>query len=652
MKSPRGRGRWMPLGAIVICLIVFLCSASRSEAADAGFRFTVFHTNDEHSALLPRPAIDYVPGGLDSTTGGFARLSSVLRRERSARGDRPVLTVSAGDFLTGSPFAWLSLRESAVEYELLAHMGYDAVVPGNHAWDFGPESFADYLARAGYPDSDGPVVIDSSAEVPVGHPLAHMGIVRTHVVEIGGEYGWERPVKVGFFGLLGEEAATLSPAAAPITFADPIPRAREMVALLEDAEADVIIAITHAGVKEDREIAREVSGIDLIIGGHSHTALHEPVTEEGIPIVQAGYRAEYLGCLELRYDSESDRLHVENPAVEVPFLIPITGDVRDDPEVADIIAERGEDLDEMLAELTGGEYRDMLRPLAAMEDAIPHDAEGRETPMGNLVTDAFRYAAAGVMDERVDVAFQASGQIRGGLNPGTGPEGAGLISIYDVIEQVGLGVGPDGDPGAPLAAMYFTGGDVVRLLETSQVLSQVMGNSFFLQISGLRVEYAPDRTFWGRIPIMDVPVPTYRSIVSVELVGEDGSTKVIARDDEELYLVVGDSYIASFLPEVGERLPRLRVQPRDSLGNPIDDLDDAILYDSRGRELKTWRAVLDYVASSPPGDSDLPLVRAAEYSSRDRLIRVDSVPPIVWPMSVVLVLLVVSALWVIRKRYL
>ncbi|MFP4200235.1 MAG: bifunctional metallophosphatase/5'-nucleotidase, partial [Clostridia bacterium] len=359
------------LGAMVLAVMVLVFSVQPPEASASGFRFTVFHTNDEHSALWPRPALDYVPGGRDSTVGGFARLGAVLQRERAARGDRPTLTVSAGDSFTGSPFAWLSLRESAVEYELLARMGYDVAIPGNHAWDFGPDFFADYLAEAGYPRSNGPALVDSSAEIPSGHPLEDSGLVRTHVVEIGGEYGWDRPIKVGFFGILGDEAAAVAPEANPVSFAEPIGRAREMVKILEDEGADVIIAITHAGVEEDREIAREVAGIDLIIGGHSHDALFAPVTEEDVTIVQAGSRAEYLGCLDLRYDEADDRLHVENPAMEKPFLIPIRGDVREDPDIAEIVADCGERLDAMLADLTDDEYREMLRPVAAMDGPIP-----------------------------------------------------------------------------------------------------------------------------------------------------------------------------------------------------------------------------------------------------------------------------------------
>jgi len=274
-----------------------------------------------------------------------------------------------------------------------------------------------------------------------------------------------------------------------------------------------------------------------------------------------------------------------------------------------------------------------------------------ETPYGNLIADAFRWSVREVTGQRVDFAFQANGQIRGALQPGRMPHAAEGLALYDVIATVGLGSGPDRFPGYPLVLTYLTGDEVLRILEISPLLSDIFGNAFFLQMSGLRATYDPDRAVLLRIPLADLPIPTYRAVFSAErYTGDDAAMTdeqyvALESGDQQLYRVVTDSFVASFIPMVGEMLPRLTVQPKDREGNPVDPQEQIVYRDNK--PLTAWRAVLDYVAHMPPDARGIPTVPEHYATPMDRHDQVKSMPLIVWP---IVLLALISVVLVIRKR--
>ncbi|MCL0072905.1 hypothetical protein M1N91_01610 [Dehalococcoidia bacterium] len=135
-----------------------------------------------------------------------------------------------------------------------------------------------------------------TSDPPPTTPLAAVGIQKTFILEL------ENGLRLGFFGLLGEAAERVALQTDPIDIADPIEAAVSAVQTLKDNGAEIIIGITHSGVEEDRSLAAEVEGIGIIVGGHSHTALHEPLMVNDTIIVQAGALLRYLGVLELAYN--------------------------------------------------------------------------------------------------------------------------------------------------------------------------------------------------------------------------------------------------------------------------------------------------------------------------------------------------------------
>ena len=303
-------------------------------AAEGKKTFTILHTNDMHSAFIGMgPQADYTPFKLndDTTRGGFARLAGLISRRREARkAQGPVLVLDAGDYSMGTAFG-AATREIGGELRLMAMMGYDATTFGNHEFDLGPDGLGRSIGVASKVGRV-PAVLASNTEFAANDPtlaglqqLAREGVIRGHaVIERDG-------IRFGLFGVLGKEAMFYTTGGAA-SFRDAIETAREMVRLLRETEkVDVVICLSHGGVEkgkdgrysggDDVRLAKEVPGIDIVIGGHSHTELNEPILVDGrTPVVQTGKEGENLGELVVTLDGgklavESYRLYAVDDTV-------------------------------------------------------------------------------------------------------------------------------------------------------------------------------------------------------------------------------------------------------------------------------------------------------------------------------------------------
>ncbi len=642
----------MAMLTLIVLAAVFLAGDARVRGDADAHHFTLLHTNDEHSALLPHsPLLDHDPEAPDDTVGGFARLAGALRDLRGEiAAEEAVLTVSAGDFIGGTPFAWLALEGRAPELDLMQHMGYDVVILGNHEFDAGPETLAEYLNAAGYPAAhDKTQILSGNAAFPSGHQLVDKRLLMTTVISPP-----DLDLDLGFFSVMGEHPITLAPGAAPVHFEDPLEFARKAVARLQEEGVDLIIAITHSGLAEDRQLAREIDGVDVIVGGHCHTALHEPLRVNDTIIVQAGAHTEYLGCLQLAYDEVDGSLTIRNPETGRPHLLPLDDDIDPCPEVAARVESYTDAVNATVSRSTGAKYDDVYEVIGRVQDEISNVPERRETPYGNLIADAFRWSVQQHTEERVDFAFQANGQIRGPLQPSLRDKSRGHLSLYEVVSTVGMGHGPKKEPGYSLVSVYLTGDEVRRVLEISHLLSGIMGDSFFQQVSGLRHTYDPDRASLLQLPIVDQPLPTYRAVLHAERyleadpqMKEDNFTP-LQWDDGDLYHVVVDTFVASFVPMVGDMLPRLAIEPKDSAGRPIQDLETHIVY--HGEEpLTAWRAVADYISSMPRGPDGVPEIPELYTATDGRQVRVETVSLLVWPIAGLL-LLIGAVIYLLRRR--
>jgi len=637
-------------------LLFLLLSLNPSRAAAEELYFTILHTNDEHGSLIPHSAsVDFHPYRDNPTIGGYARLATAVNqiREQKSENGEPVLLFSAGDFIGGSPYSWLVPRGFVYEILIKHEIGYNAVVVGNHEYDYGANVLADYLLSAGYPAAHAQtVVLASNSVVPPDHPLGRHGLFReTRVIDL------PNGLKVGLFGLIGKQAISYTTNHDPVTFRDQHETAGRMVAALQEQDVDVIIAITHANVEEDRELALAVPGIHVIVGGHSHDALYEPVFENDTVIVQAGSLLEYMGCLELAYDPESGLVRVRNEESETPYLHRLDSSYEMDPAIGAMIEEATEELNGLVSEMTGGLFTDVLDVVAYSDFVMPNVPPRQESPFGNFIADAMRLVTEEKTGKKAHVAVQANGSIRGTLNPGSMAHSMGKISFYDIAELIGLGIGPDGDAGYPIVAAYLTGEEIYRALEVAVILSELMGDTFFLQFSGLRYEYNPQNAILLTVPFLDLPIPSTRAVLSAEMYigegrqGQDDDLYVpIVRGDDQLYCLVTDSYIVSFLPMVGDMLPSLDLVLKDEAGNPVpDDELDRLIVMHQGRELKVWQTVIEYAAAQPVGSTGLPEIDSYYATPAGRIVAAWSIPLITWPV-LALILMLALIVWLIRRR--
>lgn len=580
-----------------------------------------------------------------------------IKEDKEKKGE-PVFLFNAGDFLGGSPFGWLALRDHAPELKIMQKIGYDAVILGNHEFDCGPDVLASYLQEADYPKAhEDTTLLATNMNASSGHPLFKEELYRNlHVKKI------EEDVKLGLFGIMGNDAIQTIKDTEGIEFFEPEKSARKAVSELEKKGADIIVALTHSGFKEDKTLAEEVDGIDLIVGGHEHIALYEPLYKGDTIIVQAGSELEYLGQLELSYNKKTGNVKVRNIENENPFLNPINSTITSQKKILSLVDEYKQTLNKLVYNLTRKEYNSVLETVAISDFKISGQPSDRENPAGNFVTDAMRFVTENITGERVDVALQSSGMIRKGIQPSQTNKTKGKISFYDLTEVTAMGKGDDNNPGYPIVSFYLTGEELRRGLEGGVLMEILMDEYYFLQLSGISYSYNPSDAILFTVPGINLPIPTKRAVKNVEVyTGEGFQTppensseyKSIRRGDEKLYHIVADSYLLSFLPLAGEFFPYLEIVPKDSSGEPVspDNMDELKVYHN-GRELKTWESVLIYADSKSKGDKILPVIPEYYNETSDRINHMEAFPYFKWSILSIIIftIILIPALVILIKK--
>ncbi|MGE0087623.1 MAG: choice-of-anchor I family protein [Desulfococcaceae bacterium] len=266
------------------------------------FPLTLVHVSDTHSHLEPTATSLNLNG---TTTylelGGYARLSTKVKAVRSENPN--TLVLHAGDAVQGT--LYFTKYEGEADFALLNAIGFDAMVTGNHEFDKGPELLSDIIGMADFP------IIAANMDVSSEPSLA--GKIPPYIIkEISG-------TKVGIIGLITPETAVISSPGSNITFLDQVTTAQKTVQELEAQGISKIIVLSHLGYEEDIALAGAVEGIDVIVGGHSHTLLGD-VTDLGLNpagpypvrvykksgqdvcIVHSWEWAKAAGVLDLRFD--------------------------------------------------------------------------------------------------------------------------------------------------------------------------------------------------------------------------------------------------------------------------------------------------------------------------------------------------------------
>jgi len=548
---------------------------------------TILHTNDWQSHMLGQgPNLEYTPdaAGDDGTVGGLARVKTLVDDIR-ANTDHPVLLFDSGDFMAGALFQML-VTEEAAELQMMDHIGYDAITLGNHEFDWGPGTVAEMVTTADDLGVDVPIVAsnlvtdpDDSGDDALQAHFDSGRIAHTMVLEVGED------LKVGLFGALGDGAAQITPGVAPAHFTPFLQGASDAVAELEASEPDLIVALSHAGVHQDIDLALEDLGIALIAGGHSHTALVEPIQTRGTTIIQAGAYTRYLSETELAFDGY-------HWTVTSTVLHPIDDTIAGDGETTAMIEGFRERVQDDHLDAMGYDFDE---PVAWIRDDIGvTKTTCEESPLGNLITDAYQERLTALdPDHPIDFAFEAQGVIRDALLAGD----TGVQAFSDMFRVLPLGGGNDDRPGYALTDFYVNGSEVYTACEVTATVAPEEGCNFFIEVSSNL-----------RCTINMGGFPTKRVTLAERRNGE--SWEAIDADDEDtLYHVAVNTYVANLMSLLEELSSgALSVTPKDASGNPLGTVD-AMLFDADPatagvQEYKTWEALVEYADDFPDTDWD------------------------------------------------
>jgi 5'-nucleotidase / UDP-sugar diphosphatase len=626
----RGRGRTLALALAVAAVHAAACSdngGSRPDAGDGGpppgtpQKLMILHTNDIHSHLMGfAPEIDYTPASPndDATLGGMARLAAAIggARASAAADGTPVLLLDAGDFMMGTPFEFLATKASP-ELALMHALGYDATTIGNHELDWTPHGLAGILNAAVTNKVTFPILssnmkfsgTDSGDDELAALVVA--GVIQPKLIKMVGG------LKVGLFGLLGANAAQVTPQAAPLTFeAIDVAAARMVKELRETDKVDLVVALSHSGIDhngqgEDAALAAKVPGIDLIISGHTHETLAQPAQVGNTLIVTAGAYTAYLGELALTVTpSGTPGASPDVVAVDSYTLLNIDDMITGDPTTQTAVDAYIAGLDTSLA-ASGLAYEAVVATTAA---DLPLPARG-EAPVGNLVTDAYRTITGAVQPSDPPViAVDANGALRAPIIEGK----TGKIWFADLFRVTPLGIGPDQIPGYSLVTFYLNAKDIRSGLELGGA-PEIVPNDFFLQVSGIKVAYDMTKPLFGRVS-------------SLTLQTSAGDLPLDLNDTTTCYKVVTTNYVAGLLGAVQSLTENLlSVDAKDSdcltLVDPTTRFVDADPTTAGVQELKHWQALLKYVTKFPDADGDgVPNIPVAYASPQGRISGIEVQP--------------------------
>jgi 5'-nucleotidase/UDP-sugar diphosphatase len=598
--------------ALICGLATIMPFSKKAEAAEE-LLFTILHTNDEHSEIIPYgPASDYPDY---PTTGGFSRIANeigTIKAQKAAEGE-PVLTLSAGDFSQGTLFGWIE-TQAAAELTLLKEMGYDAVALGNHEFDEGALYRAMVLNQAKNVLGIKLPILCSNIQFDLSNPSAAALHAFWSDTDLQGTQLAIQPytiktlsngLKVGIFGLLGVEAEAVAPAAAldgvtfgnvpghpedNVSFLNRVIKSQEMVDTLRAAGCQVVVALSHSGTYEESTLAGMVRGIDVIVGGHSHDLNYPPITVGNTTIVQAGAYGAYLGDLELEY--ANDKVSVRNAQA-----------IKIDQNVASVPAIDAAINANYVAALNAATGMDILAPKAETDLAgdggfsLYDNPAFCETNVGDLITDSYKTVTTALNPTKPTVlGFEASGVIRGGIPKG----GRGQFSFYDLIRTIPLGISateppPAGSMGYSMVSFYLFGAEIEGVMEATLDMGE---SDFFVQLSGGKYRYLPSG-------------PSGSKITSFEV--SDGAGGWVPLNPAGLYKVATNWYTASFLAMFG-------VNPRTEAGAPTT-VDASIVKKPDLKELKCWEALYGYVMGMPDLDADgLPNIIPVYATPQGRIV--------------------------------
>ncbi|OZI13478.1 bifunctional metallophosphatase/5'-nucleotidase [Bacillaceae bacterium SAS-127] len=448
---------------------IFLYKLSKLEN---NFTLSLMHTNDTH-------------GNLDNAAKKMTAIKEVRAKKPNA------LLVDAGDVFSGT--LYFNEFKGQADLKFMNLMGYDVMTFGNHEFDLGssPEghqALADFIKGAKFPFVSSNIDFSGDdkfkglfSDVISSEPekgKIYNGIIK----EVDGQ-------KVGFFGLTTEDTKDIS-SSNKVVFENYLQEAEKAVKAFEGQGVDKIVAVSHIGyddneaVDNDLTLAAKVDGIDVIVGGHSHTKLSEPTVvtkdeagkaKDPTVIVHADQYNKVLGTLDVQFDKAGKVIGHAGQLIEIK-------EQAEDTEAKALLAPYTEKINEIKNTPTGGTAEKLLdNPRTSGDDTKP-SVRKNETELGNLITDGMLKKAK-EYNSNVVMALQNGGGIRVPIDQGP-------ITVGEVITVLPFG--------NTLATMSVTGAELKEAFETS-VSTLPKENGGFLHVSGAKVEYDSSKLAGERV---------------------------------------------------------------------------------------------------------------------------------------------------------
>jgi 2',3'-cyclic-nucleotide 2'-phosphodiesterase (5'-nucleotidase family) len=441
--------------AAIIAILLVLTTWSTGHAAET---LTILHLNDFHGRLFPYLDKAISP---DKPVGGAAYVAAMINAERIKNPKRNIL-LSAGDMFQGTPDS--NLFQGRPVLEFMNAIRFDAMTLGNHEFDWGRAVLDSIIADARFP------VLCANIGKPDGGSMAG---TRPYVMLK------RKGIRIAVIGLMTPEICHMVNAKfmKDLKIQEPEEVLPGLIREVKGKGADLVVLLTHLGFDSDRRIASSVEGIDIIIGGHSHTAVTRTVTAGRTVIAQAGYNGTHLGVLDLSFDRKTGKVRTAAGQPELRVVSATPAD-RFDEEVARIADAYHQKIKDRFQETIGETTVDLRRRFDG------------ESNIGNLITDAMRQAA------QAEVGVCNNGGIRADILKGN----IRMEQIYTVLPFDNV-----------LVAMDLKGEDIVAFLEESSIPGKGM-----LQVSGIRVTYDLKKAEGSRVTEVSIngapldPERTYR----------------------------------------------------------------------------------------------------------------------------------------------
>lgn len=548
-----------------------------ANAEESSQTVTILFTHDLHDNFLP---VESVQDGKMQYVGGYARLHSAIKAVREQ--EKNVLLVDAGDYSMGTPFQTIFQTDSP-ELRLMGRMGYDAVTLGNHEFDYRAEGLADSLLAAVNSGDSLPQIVQSNMSYPVDKS-GNLTDSLEHLKQSMKSYGAKEytmiernGIKVGIFGVMGADSASKAPMS-EVQFDDEVTHAKRVVEILKQEGAELILCLSHSGTSvdksesEDEILAKKVPDIDVIISGHTHSKLEQPIVIGDTIIASGGSYGENLGKINI--SKQEDAWTLLNYELQ-----PINDTYPEDNDITGQIQNYKKVVEDKYFSLFQKSYDEVIaRAAFSFPSLIDMYRVHNESTLGNLISDGFIYTvkeAEGEAYEPIAAAIVPIGIIRDTI-----PEGD--ITTADVFSISSLGIGADKLPGYPLISAYLTGKELKTICEVDASVAPLMEDAQ-LYMSGMNYTFNPKRLIFNKV-------------TDTSLVNEKGDLEEI--DDKKLYRIVVGLYSAQMLSVVGEKsFGLLSIVPKTKEGTPITDFEKYILLDDNGNEIKEWYALAQYLQS-------------------------------------------------------